>query len=397
MLLLLVVGACRMQKLASSLGGEVWAPVGCARPGVASSSCWVYDPAVWQDGFLRAVVLKDCSLPSSLSGVELQLQTEGGRGGAKVTVKLTATTTVLMPAQLILPASLSQPGHGLRKTCAGLYAATWSLCTATKSRRPVLVVIDRFGIEWSTVSEVDLSIPQPGLFDPCPVERKEEELLPVFVAAGQRPDLVEVEQEPSAWLCARGATIWGDGGTGRSGKKRKAKQFQARGGTSRLLPDTSNSRLAARAYSPKPDLTLEEVGPVQADEGLFFLPLMGSSTSSTSWAVVEEGVVVELEAMGELGFEEYDRFLASRAMQIVQYDELGKLKELPHGLTLSTPDDGIVACWVSRAHNNRVHGGALDGRKFWGVGELCEKLSIGFSRVEVPSTGVQVLFILRSI
>ena len=102
-------------------------------------------------------------------------------------------------------------------------------------------------------------------------------------------------------------------------------------------------------------------------------------------------------AMAAAGFEEYDRFSASRAMQIVQYDELGKLKELPHGLTLSTPDDGIVACWVSRAHNNRVHGGALDGRKFWGVGELCEKLSIGFSRVEVPSTGVQVLFILRSI
>ena len=95
--------------------------------------------------------------------------------------------------------------------------------------------------------------------------------------------------------------------------------------------------------------------------------------------------------MGELSVVEYDERLRACARKIVQYDELGKLKELEHGLTLSTPSSGIVACWASRVENTRVYSAALDGRKFWELWDLCEALSIDFSRVEVPSTGVQVI------
>lgn len=128
-----VWAACYMQALAPSLGGEVWAPVGCSRPGVAASSCWVYDPAVWDDGFLRPVVLKDCALPSTVVGTVLQYN------GQKV--QLSAATTVLLPAQLMLAETLDGPGS-LRVSTkgVGLYAVTWSMCTATKARRPVLVV-----------------------------------------------------------------------------------------------------------------------------------------------------------------------------------------------------------------------------------------------------------------
>jgi hypothetical protein len=384
-----------MQALAPSLGGEVWVPVDCSRPGVAASSCWVYDPEVWHDGFLRCVVLEGCALPVGLAGVTLR------RDGT--TVQLTAAATVLLPAQLMLAASLDARGNGLRTTGAGLYAVTWSQCTETKSRRPVLVVVDRIETARQTakVSEVDLTISQPDLFDPCEVVRTEQELLPVFFAAGRRPDGVEVPEEPGPWLCARGASRWAEEEEKRSGQRRKRK-WQARGATSRVLPDTARTREAARAWHDRrrPDVELPDGGDGgggstnEGEEGLFFLPLIGAAEVENSWVVVEVENVRELEQLGELPTREYNERLRACAHKVVTLSELGKVRELESGLTLSTPSSGIVACWCSRAVSTQVHSVALDGRKFWELCDLFGTLSIGHSRVEVPSTGVSVSLVL---
>ncbi len=384
------LGGCgEMQALAPSLGGEIWRPVGCSRPGVAASSCWVYDPAIWSDGFLRCVVLQGCALPVALSGVELACGPHR--------VALTEATSVLLPAQLMLGASLQERGSGLRTTGVGLYAVTWSLCLATKSRRPVVVVIDRCDPR-SRVSEVDhadstlydarvseVDLADSTLYDPALIERDETELLPVFFAAGNRPDGETIDVEEGPWLCARGASRWSEPNDRRSGQLRKKRKWQSRGGTTPMLPDTVGTRQAARAYVPSPNIEI----PAEFEDGSdgrFFLPIIGGEAGS--WAVVDVGMVTALEAMGELSVAEYNARLRAGAHNVVQYRELGKIKELESGLTLSTEGSGIVACWTSRTVNTQVHKAALNGRSFWDLWDLFERLSIGHTRVEVPSTGV---------
>eukprot|EP01043_Picozoa_sp_COSAG02_P099531 COSAG02_NODE_35643_length_465_cov_1.158470_1_plen_48_part_10 len=46
-----------MQALAPSLGGEIWRPVGCSRPGVATSSRASSSPTMRADMLGRSMLL----------------------------------------------------------------------------------------------------------------------------------------------------------------------------------------------------------------------------------------------------------------------------------------------------------------------------------------------------
>ena len=128
---------------ASRAGAEAydeWQLAAPQLPAVQAAHCWVYDPAVWKDGYLRRVVLVGGVIPCAPAGLQLT-RAAGPPERSGDTVTLTAGATVLFPAQLLV-ASKGGTSKRERSGGAGLFAVTWARDVEVGALRPVVVVVE---------------------------------------------------------------------------------------------------------------------------------------------------------------------------------------------------------------------------------------------------------------